>query len=759
MKGLPAIATPPTMAYAPFGGPERPERPSASEISPLQVIGRWKWHILGLAVLGAVIAQVVVTQLPVRYTAMVEVAIDARALQVLNVEGVLSREDLNFERLRTEMEGLRSPELAQTVVRQLDLNHNPEFCRGDSQPTLLQRAQLVYDRTLDITPSQPQGSCEVSVDQAADQLLGMITSFTDGRSYIVQISAEAGDPTLAAQIANAYGQGFVARRAEETAALGQKVSTWMTAYIAKLRTQTEAADAAVEQYRDQHNLTALRGETVTSQSLSELNTQLSLVSAQIAEKQGELSQMRNGGLGDISGSAAVLASGTVQNLVGRQAELAATVADLQSRLGSAHPKVVAAQAQLASINRQIATEIAKTQTSLVGEVAALNAKRAAITAQVNTLQGAVGAQGEAGVGLQGLVRDADAQRQLYQTMLQRLKQIEAEQGIQRPDSRVVVEAQPPRGPSYPRSRMIVVGAFLAAMALGAAIAFAVDLMSRRFRNVEQIEEETGLRVLGIFPRPSRRTSPQDIAVDDPFSVEAESLQAVLVNLASARTADIGRIGNGKIDSGKLDAGKILLVTSALPGEGKSSLAVALARSARQSGMSAILLDCDLRKPSVAKLLAGRRRGSAKPTSLPTVSADLGSSEPPIRVDVRSGLHVLPIASYVATPHQLLTSSGLPALLETLRSRYDLIVLDTPPLLAVTDALNLAPLADEVVLVVDRNSTPRDAINAAVQILRRSGIDIAGTVLSKVDVGKTGHTAYGYYAKRYGSAYHAAPAAE
>lgn len=690
---------------------------SGGEPSLLRIVLRQKWKIMAFAVVMSALAFFAIRVLPERYTATAEVGLDARQLQVLASAKVMTIPQLDLDRLRTQIEGFHSPTLVEAVVRQLDLTHNPEFCLPPAAGGLASLWPASQ-------PASAPAACSISPEQAAKQLAAMVSVSNDGRSYTVWVQAVAGNPQLAATIANAYAHAYVTEQRETNSNDMQLADQWLGTYLAKLRDQTQAADAAVARYREKHQLTPLRGETVVTQSLAELNTQLTLATSALADKQSMLRQVKQlaSGGAALESSAPALASPVIQNLLEKQASLAATQADLESRYGAAHPLVRAGAAQIQRLRQQIRTEVGKVVSGLTGEVAALAARKAAIAADVQYTLGHAAQQTDEDVKLQGLKRDADADRELYQTMLIRLKEIDAEQGMQRADAHVMVEARPPDFPSFPRVKMMLAGAFLAALGIGSGIAAAVHLLSRRFHDVDQIELETGLPVLGLFPRPARRGLAHDMVVDRPMSLEAEAVQAILIGLSRRRAYEIS------------PQGRTVMVVSALPGEGKSSFALALGRAAANASFSVALLDCDLRLPSLGRLVSGSGR----------------ESDGAETVDSRSGLRVVPIASVVDHPHQLLAPQGLRAVVNRLRTQYDLIILDTPPVLAVPDALTLGPLADDVLLLADWQDTPRSAVVAALKRMRRHAIEVSGIVLTKVDLRNFDLSGGGhpYYTKRY-----------
>jgi uncharacterized protein involved in exopolysaccharide biosynthesis/Mrp family chromosome partitioning ATPase len=685
--------------------PPLAQAPGAS--TPMKLLFRWKWRILAFTCLATLASGLIIWHLAPRYSAESTVMIDVRQMRVINTDGLLSSPMLDESLVRSDMEAFGSLELARTVVTALDLNKKPEFCTPDGSAV-----------------------CEASVDDVAKKLLLSVSATNDGRSYIIRIRAEANDGPTAAAIANAYANAFVTQRQKIRTDMTQKAAAWLSSYVAQLRQQSVDADTAAAKYRNEHHLIPLRGETTAAQSVTAFNGELAALANDIAQKQSVVDQvqsMLHGG-GDAGSVAPLLNSPLIAGLTDREAGLANNEADLRSQLGSAHPQVVAAHARVAQMRQQVGAEVSKAVTGLNRELAALNQRKAMLTAQMNAAQTSVGQQGSDDVGLQSLESNAASARTVYQNATTRLREIEGEQGMAQSDATVATEAIIPDKPDYPHKGVMLAGAMLGSLGMGTMIAFATGLLSGVFRDAEHLEEETGLRMLGVFPRPSGGAAPEDIASGTPLSVEGESLHSVLINLV------------GAVPTPRDGMGKIVLVTSAIPGEGKSSFSVALGRAAMRADLSTMLLDCDLRKPSIEQLL--RDKGRPEPMDDLVYAPNGNPQTRNLIVDRVTGLHVVPMK----TPNmanQMLSASVIRTMLQQLRLKYDLILLDLPPVLAVADALTLAPMSDAVVLLVDLHRTSRKAFADAVQMLQRNGAYIAGTVFSKGELQKYAR-AYGGY---------------
>jgi Mrp family chromosome partitioning ATPase len=550
----------------------------------------------------------------------------------------------------------------------------------------------------------------------------LVSPRNDGNSYIIHIVATAETPQLAADIANAYARAFIAARREAVSSVGAQAHAWLATYAEQLRQEVVQADAAVAHYESTQGLTPLRGGTLTSQTLVDMNAALSALTGEIAERRsavGQLQAAAHAGA-DLSANALAGQSPLLGQLLARQAENAEQEARLRTMYGSSHPDVISAQAQERRLQQQVNSEVAKVVHSASADLGALESRRAALEARVRSLQAQIGSQGEADVQLQALQREADSKRQIYQTVLARLMELDAQHGMEQADARIVSEALPPVGPSGPHRAMLVAGAFLGACGIGATISVPLSMLSRRFRDAEHIEEEIGLPVLGMFPRPAPGVAPHDIVQAMAGSPEAEAVLRVLPNILRDR----GRDGVPR---------KSIVVASALPGEGKTSFAISLGRAAAQLGVSVLLIDCDLRRPAVDRLLSREPVGAAGRQNGAALVPKRGP-EPDI----------MSLASMMPDRPRFVSGQDVARLLTRVTADYDLVLLDAPPVLVLADALSLATAADGVILVVDWRSTPRRAIAAAVQVLRRQGADLLGAVASKADLRKDANASSHYF---------------
>jgi capsular exopolysaccharide synthesis family protein len=341
----------------------------------------------------------------------------------------------------------------------------------------------------------------------------------------------------------------------------------------------------------------------------------------------------------------------------------------------------------------------------------------------------VAGQNKSEIRLRELEGEADAARALYTDYLNRAERSTNERDIQQPDAELISLAGVPLGPAPPTKRQYLFIAMLGAILAGVIAALVRDRLEPGFRTAEQLENETGLPVLGFMPNAVRRKRALTLDTRDVAYVEAMSNVRSVLQLADV-------------------AGKprVILITSALPQEGKTFFAISLARSVALAGGRCLLIDSDLRRPAVAATVGV----SAEP-GLGTL-ANSGMIDQLVKRDAASPLDIITAADSPSSAPALVSSAHLRALVDEARGRYDLIVIDAPPLLAFVDARVLSQIADSTVLVVRWRKTPRVLVQSAVKALRLYGSRIAGVVITQVDLSKLGVSegSHAYVLRKYGA---------
>lgn len=703
-----------------------------------QVIRRRKGIIIGCMALVTALTTAAVFQITPRYTAESIVMLDTRKNQVADIQTVLSGLNADSAAVRSEIEVLKSPTLAEKVAKKLNLANDSVFSpREPARAPLLVRwgvADWLPEGSLELlgisTAPPPAKSAEEQaqefLDRASLKVQKGLTVVNDGRSYVLKLRFESESPTLSSTIVDTYADLYLLEQLEAKYAAVRRANDWLNENLADLRGKVQASERAVQLFKESHNLTESRGTTVTAQQLTELNSQLIVASGDRAQKEANLREVQNlvkspSGLGSAS---QVLASPLIQRLSEQESDLRRKEAELSTRYKPAHPAMLNIRAEIADLDRKMTEEVNKIARGLQNDLNVARAREAATQNTLKGLQQSTVQQSKSEVQLRELERDAEANRTLYENLLKRFKQTSTQEDIQQADARLIAYAKPPKTPSYPNKTVLVEFAALGSLLLGILLAFAVERLDNGFRTSDQIEKQAGLPALGLVPAVKANRIPVEVIVDQPIAAYSEAIRSIRTAL---RFSDVD------------NPPKVVMVTSSLPAEGKTCFAASLARSVAASGGRALLIDCDLRHPSIGKLFDVA--GDAAGPGLLALFTDGADTSKMVLVDEKSGLHFIPSRGGTSNPQDLLGSAQMSKFLKAMRTQYDVIVIDAPPVLAVSDALVLSHLADATLFLVRWERTPRAIAIGALKALRTQGGRVAGAVLSRVNVRK--HAKYGY----------------
>jgi capsular exopolysaccharide synthesis family protein len=512
------------------------------------------------------------------------------------------------------------------------------------------------------------------------------------------------------------------RRRQKSAAMS-RAHSWFSERLDELGERMRASDRAIEAYRIEHGLTeligasggAMRPQTVNRQQMDDISRQLTAAETERLRKEGHLAEaeaaLRERGRADALPE--VLNSPIIRSLREQEAAVAARDAQLSARLGPQAPDLLAARSERAGLQRRLREEMANAIVGLRSEVAAARAQEASLRERLGALRTAVRQDNVAEVRLQGLQAEAEANRTIYQTYLARATHLANAAGIQEADAELVSEAVPPSGPSGPRRGRLLALAFAASLVIGTALSLLLERLREGFSTPDALEGALGIAAIGLLPRVSERARRGE------RSTAAAQYAASVARLRGV----IQVLGDGSRT-------RVIAITSALPGEGKSALALDLARSAARSGARVLLIDADMRSPGVAKeLCLGSGPGLAE-----ILTGNMVGDGREVLHEAEPRLSVLVAGSLAGGDAQeLLASPAFAQVLESAAARHDLVVIDTPPVLPATDALFVARAADSTVLAVRWEHTPRAAARDALRLLHGSGAKVLGAVMTQVQM--------------------------
>ncbi len=702
------------------------------------MLWRRKYVIFGITLIGLSLTIMILTFIKPQYTARSLVLVESD--QKSNVPAELKLLIDNYVRfdstlVMNEIELLRSRSMARKVIERLELLTDPEFniayrrSLQEYAPELLNQKQSyksfsVFKSELD---SLPPEVVEHQINTVITRFLQNLSVRSIPGSYAIQIQYVSPDPAKAALIANTTADLYIEERLEEKFKASRKLTDWLDGRLQELRNQVRESEMAVAEYRAVNNLTEGIRTYVSTEQVSQLNGQLINAKASLAEAQARLSQIRSlsENDGDIETSGDVLKSSFIQQLRSDEAKLMQQYSDLSNRYGERHPAIVKLKDELAGVRSQIDSEMRKVSASIGNEVEVAEARVRALQEGLDDLKDVRDVENEKMIRLNELMREADSNRLIFDNFLQTYKRSDEQDQLQEAQARVISYAAVPGKPSYP-DRLLFLSLGLAfSLFFGMFISFLLEKTDNKFRSARQLEKFCGFPCFALIPAVKSKTQQEltKFILEKPSSTVAEAVRTLrtVINLRARR--------NGSKP-------KVITITSSFPGEGKTTLSGWLSRLAAKSGERVILIDGDLRRPNVH-----RSFGRSNDFTLVDYLTGKNKLEDVIMKDDPSGLHIICAKSVPNSALDLVSSSKMETLIEALREEYDLVIIDSPACMAVSDARILATYSDEIIYTVAWDRTPREIVMSGVKQFSDMGYNNLAFTLTNVDVKR--HVRYGY----------------
>ncbi len=705
----------------------------------LRMLWRMRRVIFGTVILLTAVSAIVAYQLTPVYRSTAQVMIEPRENKVVDIKAVIAGLPADAETINSEVEVLRSRSLAKRVVDKLDLAKDPEFNPALRKPTLLKSVVSDVTNWLGIAPKSLSDGQRTAQRESEilDTYLEHLSVNSRAQTRVINIAFSSEDPKKAAKVANTVADLYLVDQLEAKYDATERASKWLGDRVGKLQKKVNEAERAIERYRAEAGLVSGKNEAkLIGEQISELSSALILAKGKHAEAEARLAQAQSlMKRGSVYSAAEVLSSQLIDRLREQESEVIRKVAKLSEDFGRKHPQMISARQELRDIRGSIAREVRKIIQNLENEVQVASARENSLRRSLAGLERQAGQLNQKAIKLRALTREAEANRALLKTMMTRFRETSVQRDITRPDARVLSAAIIQAEPYFPRPVLIIGLALIASTFLGMLLAVAAEQLHSGFRSLDEIETMIGVGGLGLIPKLSRSMTPPDYALKKPMSAYAEALRNIRLGVALSNVDHPPRI---------------LLITSSVPQEGKTSTSFALARLLAKSGQRILLIDCDLRRPSLHGML-----GIPREPGLVEVLSDQVPAEDAVRTEEQSGLDYLSSGGHAPNPSDLLGSEHMRALLQRMASTYDLVILDSAPVISVTDSRILAGFADTSVLLVRWDKTRRETVANALRQLGQAGANIAGVVLSQVDVKRHAQYDYsdsGYYHGAYAKYY-------
>lgn len=712
--------------------------------------------ILLLALATMILATLVTALMPPVYVGNALLIVDPQRNRILNEQSnpsVLSNLPSDPASIESQVQMLESHALASQVVDRLGLTADSEFGGVKSKPAVSIGGPLRnFLRSLGLNPgllgiklgSSSQQDAEPKQDLNAslrwreaviNQFHGHLDVHQVGLSTVIEVNFRSNNPNKAAAIANAVANSYIDNLAAAKTNASQGASKWLADRVTQLARRASAADAAVQQYKAEHGLVdTSNGTAITDQQLGALTAQLVQAEGDEAQARAKLSrvqQLVHAGHG--ADATDVVASPLIAQLRQQESTLIQQKADLSSRYGPMHPAMLNINSQLRDLRQKISEEINRIVGTATNDVTVAAARVGAVRGNMAAATSSTAAQNRERVKLMELQANAASDRAIYQSYLDRLKQTEQQAGLETADVRLASPAAVPLAPVAPKKAMIIGVSTLASLVLGFLIALIADRMCNGFRSKREVEATLGIQVLATIPELQMwRRSLKEVVLKGlrhPHSSFSEAIRGLEIGVSFH--------AEGKPNA-RPETGRVVLVTSALPAEGKTTTTVSLARRLAASGHKVVVIDADLRRPSVAAAL-GLQQVRHSLADYLTLRCSLEEALVP---DPRSSAMVL-TATCAADATELVSSPAMASLVERLRQIADFVVIDSPPVLAVHDAKLLAQITDGTVFVIRWKKTPREAVAQAMDMLREFRTRLIGAALARADTKQQQYYAFGY----------------
>lgn len=700
----------------------------------LRTINRFKWGILGLALITSTLATLAVFSIKPVYQATATLLIESQQANVVSIEEVYGLDTGNSEYYLTQFEILKSRQLAEKVIKELNLLEHPEFNPEPSSLSFNWRDLLPVELPQQEVTEEEQA--KIKLQLITSGFLHKLTISPVRKTQLVNISFEANNPLLAARIANAVGNAYIENNLDARLQLTYKASEWLLERLSGLREQVKTSESKLQEYRNKEQIIGRDGGAdIANDELSLISTRLVDVRRKRMESESLYRQIRAVPSQDMEAYEnipLILNHPLVRDLKRAELETALKKADLSKRYGSKHPQMQAVESELQDVRISLHSQIRKIVRSIENDYKIAQTNERSLKNDQKNAKLTLQSINNKDHSLKALEKEAESNRKLYDTFFNRLNETNATGDLQTANARISDPAIAPLRPSKPNKKLIVIATFIASIMFGVALALLMEALNNTIKSASDIETKLHSTMLGLLPLLTSKKNHDKISyntyITEPQSPYAESVRTI-------RT--------GVVLSALDSPHKIICCTSSIPGEGKTSLSINLATSLGQME-KVLLIDADMRRPSVGKAFDL----SSKTPGLSNLVAGTSTLDECISKSGTNNIYLMTAGTIPPNPLDLLASKRFQKVLAALESHYDRIVIDTAPTLAVSDALVLASHVGAMIYVVKADSTSHQQVKTGLKRLKEVNAPVIGIVLNHLDVRKAskyyGNDHQGYY---------------
>lgn len=711
----------------------------------IQIVMKHGWLVLTVFTVIFFSAIIYVFTATPIYEAVVRLVIEKENPNVVSIEDVLAVDASGLDYYQTQYKIITSRVLAREVIKRLELKQSQEFQEKSKQGVIVDLKNvfknIVAMLKMPEAANQPDKTSEYARNyKLVSDFIDRITVKPIRTSRLVDIKFQAADPVLSAQTVNTLAQAYIDQGMETRLKAIQDAVEWLNKRIKEERAKVEEAEQTLLRYKQENDIItgfSSDAEKITAQKLAQLNTQVVEAQAQRVEAETRYKQAKTlkKSADMLDSIPEVLNNELIRQIKSMEVELSKRMSELSDKYGDKHPRMKAIRSEMQTLGKRKTQEINRVINSLKNEYEVARVRETTLKEQLAKQKKESLELNRKAISYGELQRKAESARQMYELLIKRFKEASLTEDMRTGNIRIIDKAEIPLKPVKPWRKLIVMLAFCMGWTAGIGLALLVENLDNTVKLPDDITNQLGIPFLGHVPafvtkeKLKDQAHPQLVTLHEPKALASEAYRtirtSVFFSAAETETTSI-------------------LITSAGPKEGKTTTAANLAITMAQSGIKVVLLDCDLRRPSVDKIFdIDRTQG------MTNILVGSETVKDVIRHTETENLDVIPCGPIPPNPSELLGSALMQKLLQILSKHYQRIIIDSPPITNITDAVVLAKYAGGVVLVIRAQDTAREVVRNSVNQLKTVNARLLGAVLNGIKIGKRGYYYQHYYYYAYG----------
>lgn len=713
----------------------------------VRVVYKHRWPAITAFLVGSLGALVYAFSVTPVYEARTQLVIEADAPNIVSFEEVLEQEKSTNDYYQTQYRILQSRSIARQTLDALNLWNHPQFAgpqpgasfgAGSLLGTLTGWTNGRFGR--EPVKERPEVDESAAQSNAVDTFLESLTVSPIRSSRLVDVKFRSSDAALSARVANGLVAAYTQQNLRYEFTASKDATDWLGQQLEEQRKKVDASEQALQRYREQNDSLGLDDrQNIVIQKLADLNAAVTKAKTERIQKESLYRQVQaiDQDRSAMDAVPAILASTFIQGLKTELAGLQRQEVQMAQRLGDKHPEMIRLRSAIETAEAKLGVEVGKIVSGVRNDYLAVLSQERSLIGVLEAQKGEAMSLSRKGIDYGVLMRDAESNRQIYESLLQRTKETGVSSELKASGIRVVDEAEAPQTPASPQRVLDLLIGLLGGAGFGIGLAFFFEYVDNRIKSPQDIMAHLGLPFLGMVPAISNKNGEAAAALISNGTLPAfsEAFRSIRTNVLFS-SADEGM--------------RSVLVTSSRPGEGKSLVASNLAVAIAQAGQRVLLVDADMRRPRMHEVFDV----TLEPGLSNLLVGDATSGET-IHGSAVENLWLLTAGKLPPNPAELLESKSFKLLLKGLGNHFEWVVIDSPPVMTVTDPSIAAHLVSGVVFVVGNEVTPRPAAQAAIRQLKTSRARLIGAVLNRVDIERNSYYYSDYYSKASAQYYRAA----